>query len=454
MHKACKYYSFDGYGGGMNANSPALQRLGKRFYLVDRQENKQLHTIDQLLTQVYQSGTSFALFHGSTAGNHLMLLSHCKPGDRVIIPRNIHKSIMAAVIMSGVRPVYVEPQYDPRLGLINNPSFAALEHSFLQNTGIRAVVITCPTYDGICANLEQLSGLARSRDAYLLVDEAHGPHFGFHPALPASALQQGADAVVQSAHKVLSSLSQTAMLHLRRGSALSGEVCDLRNWLMTSDVSPFLLRSFAGTMKQMKTRRRELWGGALERIELVREAIRSLDGLHCLEDQIHWGQHWESWTFDPGKITVTVDELGITGAEAAFYLDHEWRISVELYGPSSFLLMFSPSNSPEHIHRLIKALGGLRSLANPKRRTEWYAPELPKAGPSVMIPRDAYFAAKRLVTAKSAVDCICGEIVAPYPPGIPILMPGELVTAETIAFIEEVYRYKGIKEEFRLLIIE
>jgi len=443
-------YSLDqvGHGGGPGVSGPALDVIGERYFRADLRGHdvrRRLHRLDRLLTEAYATGGSVCLVHGSSSGNHLLFLAHCRPGDRVIIPRNVHKSVLAAAILAGVRPVFLEPQVEPRLGLIFSPPLASFAAALEAAPAARAVVVTSPTYDGICADIRPLADLARRRGAHLLVDEAHGPHLHFHPDLPPDALAQGAGASVQSSHKVLAALGQTAAVHLARGSALGRAVEELRDWLTTPDVSPVLLLSLEAALRQMMRSGEELWSRALGRAHRLRRAIRGIGGLAPWEDEVPWGQDQARWAVDPCKITVRVDELGVSGAEAALYLDRVWRVSVELYGARSFLVMLSAANTDEHIDRLLRGLAALARWTRRARRDRGRGPArpvpgplpLPRLGPLQLTPRQAFFAPKRLVPLRAAVGCLSGEIVAPYPPGIPILIPGGLVTAEAVAYLQE-----------------
>ncbi len=377
--------------------------------------------------------------NGTTAGVQAMLLAAAGPGERVAVPRNAHKSIVSALILSGAEPVFLLPALDPVLGIPLGVPPGELARAL--GRGCRAALVVSPTYHGLCSDLGALAAAAHAAGIPLLVDEAHGAHFGFHPALPPSALAQGADACAQGAHKVLGSLTQASLLHVRGERLPAARVHELLRILQSTSASYLLLASLEAACWQMGRDGRERLARTLALAAEVRERLRRLPGLHAPGEEMAKRPGVAAW--DPTRLLVLVDQLGITGRQAELYLRTRHGIQAELSDLRFLLFLFTPGTAPADAERLVLGLADLArhavALRDPARqrllREAAALPPLPPLPPAAATPREAFFAPRRRVHLEAARGSVAAEVVTCYPPGIPILWPGERITAEAVAYL-------------------
>ncbi|EXC12833.1 Arginine decarboxylase [Morus notabilis] len=301
-----------------------------------------------------------------------------------------------------------------------------------------AVFITSPTYHGICSNLSEISQLCHSHGVPLIVDEAHGAHLGFHPRMPNSALQQGADLAVQSTHKVLCSLTQSSMLHMSGNLVDREKICGCLQTLQSTSPSYLLLASLDAARHQLSENPEGIFEEALQMALDAKNTIRGLPGISVLDSQ----SLPNFPVIDPLRLTIGFGQLSLSGYEAdeIMYDDHE--IICELVGTSSITFAFNLGTCKEHVERLVSGVKHVRVSST--RGT------VAKAEPSVsapfadfktsLIPRDAFFASKRRVSIANCVGEVCGELICPYPPGIPVMIPGETITERALDYLLDARR--------------
>ena len=408
------------------------------------QPSEAVDEAQRLAAEAYGADHSFFLINGSTSGNQIMMMTAANPGDEIAIPRNAHKSAIGGLIMSGVRPVYMQPEVDEALHMDHTVTPETVRRTLDEHPAIRAVYVVSPTYYGVTADLEGIAKAAHERDLPLLVDEAWGPHFHFHEALPIDALAAGADLCINSTHKMLGSMSQTAMLHQRgRRIAVDRLKAVVKLFLSTSP-NLVLVASLDVARRQMATQGRALLERTIERANDVRRRLNEIDGIYCFGEELIGRPG--VFDLDPTKITVTVKALGYTGYEAEEILRRRYNVQCELADLFNCLALFTIGTTQEAADRFVY---GVRELAREDRPIDVFSPSgvlerrlktgtyaLPKIPPVRMSPREAFLAPTEFVRFKSSAGRICAEVITPYPPGIPVLAPGEEITPEVVSYLD------------------
>lgn len=359
---------------------------------------------------------------GSTHGNQALALAVGRPGDAVVVSRTLHRSMLLGLVLAGLEPIWVRPDLDPRTGLPGGVSADAVRQALRTRPDARAVLVGDPSYVGGCGDVGALAQAAHERGVPLVVDAAWGAHHGFHPSLPAHALAQGADAFVTSAHKMLPAYSQAALV-LARTDRLDADRLD-RAVEATATTSP------AGTVLASTDAARALLASHGTRLldqvlRLVTLARDRLDGRHGLQVLAGPGT-------DPARLVVLLAGTGVSGFDVEERLVAA-GVPVEMADRDTLVPVVTVADDEGTVGRLVTAvLGAVAGLpAGPPRQPLPSAPWSVEA-PTVLTPRDAFFAPHRTVPAPDAVGRVSAELVAPYPPGVPVLAPGELVTAEAL----------------------
>lgn len=368
-----------------------------------------------LAAHAFGADSSFFLVGGTTAGLHALVLAACPPGASLALPRHAHRSIVGALILSGARPVWLRTRFHDELDVA-----AGVESDSLANAlpGVDAAVLINPTYHGFAGSLADDIACVHAAGLPVLVDEAHGTHFAFHPALPPSSLSLGADGVVQSVHKTGGSLTQSSLCHLAPGSRLAvTRVREMLRLVQSTSPSYLLMASLDLARRELALNGRAMWDRALEVADLARRRLSALRGI-----RVHP-------TSDPTKILIDVRGRAITGPAAAEFL---WShgVAVEATGLGYVLPVVTPGDTPETIACLVEALDAIPlGAGSPNRPPEPPWPE------TVLSPREAYLGAKVSVPLAESVGRIAAEMVCPYPPGIPVVAPGERLTADVVAYL-------------------
>lgn len=383
-----------------------------------------------LAAAAFGAARSFFLVGGTTAGIHAMLLAALRPGEAVLVPRHAHRSVHGGLILAGARPVWLPPAYDPDLAIPLGVPPEAVAQALDRHPEARALVVVHPTYHGIPAAIHPLVQLAHDRGLPVLVDEAHGAHFAFHPDLPPSALAAGADAVAQSLHKTGGSLTQSSLLHLGYGCRLDPDRVQAALRLVQSTSPSYLLMaSLDLARRELALRGRRLWDRALALAAAAREALARVPGVRVVDYP----------GMDPTRLILDVRGRGLTGYEAAEQL---WRqgVAVELAGHGYLLAILSPGDGRESLGRLVAAVRRLRPSRRRKAGAGVGPPGLPPWPEVVLTPREAALGRQEAVPLSRSEGRIAAELVAPYPPGIPVLAPGERITPAVLAYLEECLR--------------
>lgn len=388
-----------------------------------------LKAAQELAARAWGADRTWFLVNGSSCGNQAMVLATVAPGEEILVPRSAHRSVMAALVLSGARPVYAVAPYDEEMGVNHALEPSEVERLLDERPGIRAVLFTSPTPYGACADVQALVALARRRGLPALADEAWGPHLAFHPALPGSALAAGADLVVHSAHKLLSALSQASLLHQRGDRPAPARVEAVLRMLQSTSPNCLLVASLDSARRQAALRGAEDWGRAIALAEEARAALERVPGLRCLGPG-------RAPAYDPTRLVVSAVELGYTGIELERLLRDRHRIQVEMSDLRNVVALVAPGHAESEVARLVQALRALPRRAAPARVPS--AAELPPLAQQGMTPREAFYAPSAAVPLDQAPGRTCAELITPYPPGIPLLCPGEVFSAEHVEYLSRV----------------
>jgi lysine decarboxylase len=397
-----------------------------------------------LAAQAWGARRTWFLTNGASQGNHVACLALAHLGDEVVVQRNAHSSTVDGLIVSGLRPRFVQPELDPELRIAHCITPAALDDALSATPGALGALVTSPTYFGAVADVKSLADVAHSHGVPLVVDEAWGAHLAFHPDLPLHALGAGADLVISSTHKIVGSLTQSAMVHLG-GDLIEEHLVD-RAVTLTESTSPnaLLCASLDAARRLAVTRGHVLLGETIEALAAARAAIRALPGLDVLDESIAGrpGVHG----YDPLRLAIDVRGTGATGYELAAALLAEDDINLELYGENVVVAIFGMA---EHVgpqvERLVAALRhALDRLDVPGgREHEPFAPP-PPWGELAMAPREAFLGPQEAVPISDAAGRIAAESLAAYPPGVPNVLPGERLTAPTIEYVQQTLEHGGM----------
>lgn len=397
-----------------------------------------LRQAERLAAAAWQADDTIFLLNGSTTGNLAFMLAACRPGDTVVVSRTLHTSLLAGLILSGARPVYAHPAIHPDANVALDVPPDAVRTALEQHPEARAVALVSPAYTGVSSDIAEIGRICHSREVALFIDEAWGPHFAFHPSLPPSAMQAGADAAVTSIHKLLGGLTQTALLTMRGRRITRSRLMSAVSLVHTTSPAAMLYASIDAARRRMATEGEHLLSRTIELAWEVRRALATIPGLRVLGPELVDGRPGAG--FDPTRILVDVHGLGLTGYQAEAILRERFRIAVEMSDLVSVMLLVTIGDTPETIRHLTEGFVGLARTATqcPARAT---SADLRSTGAvlasarQVLTPREAFFAAAEAVPLGEAVGRIAAEPITPYPPGIPVVAPGELIAPEVVEYL-------------------
>jgi len=445
-----------GHKGGPGADAGLLEALGQRALRLDipaltygidlGPEPTAFAQAQQLAAEAWGADRTWFLINGASQGNLAAGLALAHQGGEVVVQRNAHSSTIDALVLSGLRPAFAAPEVDAELGIAHCLSVDALERALARAPAAAGVWVVSPTYFGAVADVGALAALSHEHGLPLVVDEAWGAHLAFHEELPEHALAAGADLVVSSTHKIVGSLTQSAMLHLGHGAgARINEQAIDRAVTLTESTSPsaLLTGSLDAARRQAAVHGRELLERALRTLRETREQIRAIEGLEVLDERL--AGRPGVFAYDPLRLAIDVRGIAASGYELAPLLREIDDINLELYGQHLVVAVFGMSERDYgEAPRLVRALQAavLRVGLDPGGTRESFAPA-PPWGELAMTPREAYLGAQEVVPASSAAGRIVAESLATYPPGIPNVLPGERLTPETLAYVQRTLEQGG-----------
>jgi len=434
-----------GHKGGPGADPGLRSAIGERALALDIAQD--IEGIDvgpkptpyeqaELLAAVaYDAGTTWFLTNGATQGNHALILALAKPGDHVLVQRNSHASIVDGLVLSGGRASFVAPEYDDELGMAHGVTPAGLAEALDRSPEISAAFIVSPTYYGMAADVEGCALVCHERDVALIVDCAWGSHFGFHPDLPDSPLHLGADAELASTHKIVGSLTQSAMLHVARDSLVDAdEIARCIRLVRSTSPSSLLLASLDSARRQLYAHGEALLDRTIAASMRSREAIGVIPGIEIIGADFVGRPGIAGW--DPLRIVIDVRGTGCTGYELAAELRGRYDIYIELATHATIVLVLGLGQPVEPLERFAHDFAEtVRILARPGEGRAIMTPPAPLEHQTVVPIRDAFLGRGEAVPVAEAIGRISCESIAGYPPGVPSLLPGERVTEDVVAYL-------------------
>lgn len=399
---------------------------------------------ERLAAEAYGAERTFFLTNGATQGNHALALALAPPDAHVVLQRNSHASLVDGMVLSGGIPTWVAPEYEPELGMAHGVTPASLAAALADADRAhppRAVFVVSPTYYGMAADVAGLADAAHAAGAALVVDQAWGPHFGFHPDLPRSALAQGADAVLTSTHKIVGSLTQSAMLHVARGGRVGpASVARAVRLVRSTSPSSLLLASLDAARRQLAVHGDELISRTLDAAVVTRAAVAAVPGCALVGPELVGSPGVAAW--DPMRLVIDVRGTGCSGYQVSTALRGAYDIHVELATHATLVLVLGFDQPLAALERFAHDFAEtIRRIARPATAREALdRPASSLRNETVVRPRDAFLGEVEVVSVDDAVGRISGEAIAGYPPGIPVLLPGERVTDEVVAYLRELVR--------------
>ena len=432
---------FDVPGHKRGRGNPELTEfLGQKCVGVDVNSMKPLDNLchpvsvireaEELAADAFGAAHAFLMVGGTTSSVQTMVLTACKRGDEIILPRNVHRSVLNALVLCGAIPVYVNPEVDQRLGISLGMRREQVEKAIKEHPKAVAVLVNNPTYYGICSDLRAIVKMAHDAGMLCLADEAHGTHFYFGGGLPVSAMAAGADMAAVSMHKSGGSLTQSSLL--LTGKNVNWEyVSQIINLTQTTSASYLLMSSLDISRRNMALRGRESFRKVAEMAEYARAEINDIGGYYAYgKDMVNGGSVYD---FDVTKLSVYTRGIGLAGIEVYDLLRDEYDIQIELGDIANILAYISIGDRIQDIERLVGALADVKRLYS-KDPAQMLNTEY--INPTVLVsPQAAFYAEKKCMPIRETAGKICGEFVMCYPPRIPILAPGEMITPEIIEYI-------------------
>ncbi len=438
-------FHIPGHKKGVGADPEFREFMGDNAFSIDminiaplddlHQPTGVIEEAQKLAAEAYGADYTYYSVQGTSGAIITMIMSICLPGDKIIVPRNVHKSIMSAIILSGAKPVFVSPVSDENLGIHHGITTKSVRRALERHPDAKGVLVINPTYYGVCADLKEIVDLAHSYNVPVLVDEAHGVLIHFHPDLPMSAMEAGADMSATSVHKLGGSLTQSSILNVntKNGYVNPQRVQTIFSMLTTTSTSYILLASLDTSRRNLALNGYEIAQRALDLVEYCRAEVNKIEGLYCFGSEILGTE--ATYNYDATKITIHIRHLGLTGYDVENWLRENYNIEVELSDMYNILCLVTPGDTKEDIEILLKALRELAAIhysTGQQHELDVKIQEIPQLS---LIPRDAFYGDTEVVPFKESAGRIIAEFIYVYPPGIPILLPGEVISQDNIDYI-------------------
>lgn len=432
---------FDVPGHKRGRGNPELvELLGQQCVGIDVNSMKPLDNLchpvsvireaEEMAAEAFGAAYAFLMVGGTTSSVQSMVLGVCKKGDKIILPRNVHRSVINALVLNGAIPIYVNPDMDNKLGIALGMKVSQVKQAILENPDAVAVLVNNPTYYGICSDLKSIVSLAHAHGMKVLADEAHGTHFYFGENMPVSGMAAGADMASVSMHKSGGSLTQSSFL-LTGPDMNPGYVRQIINLTQTTSASYLLLASLDISRRNLALRGKQEFAKVTNLAEYAREEINGIGGYYAYTAELI--NKDSIFDFDRTKLTVNTLGIGLAGIEVYDLLRDEYDIQVELGDIANILAYISIGDRKREIERLVSALSEIKRKYK-KDSAGMFTQEYidPKVAVS---PQNAFYADKESLPIEDTEGRICSEFVMCYPPGIPILAPGEEITREILEYI-------------------
>lgn len=433
------HFDVPGHKGG-RGNKELKYFLGENCLKLDMNSMKPLDNLchpvsvikdaQRLAAESFGADEAFFIVNGTTAAVQAMIMASCKYGEKVIMPRNVHRSAINALVVCGAIPVYVNPGINKQLGIPLGMSVKDVKQAILDNPDAKAILVNNPTYYGICSDLRSIVKLAHDHGMLVLADEAHGTHFYFHEKLPVSAMEAGCDMAAISMHKTGGSLTQSSML-LTRNTVNADYVRQVINLTQTTSGSYLLISSLDIARRNLSLHGHEMFEKTMQFADYAREEINKLGGYYAFGEELV--NNDTIYDFDSTKLSIHTRDIGLAGIEVYDLLRDDYGIQIEFGDIGNILAIISSGDRKLEIERLISALSEIKRLHEKDKAGlfdhEYINPKI------VMAPQKAFYGQKKSVRIEESSGMICGEFVMSYPPGIPILAPGEMITDDILKHI-------------------
>ncbi|SDX94606.1 arginine decarboxylase [Ruminococcaceae bacterium YAD3003] len=433
---------FDVPGHKHGKGNPELTAfLGEKCVGVDVNSMKPLDNLchpisvirdaELLAADAFGASHAFLMVGGTTSSVQSMVLSCCKHGDKIILPRNVHRSVINSLVLCGAIPVYVNPEVDCHLGISLGMSREQVKKAIEENPDAVAVLVNNPTYYGICSDIRAIVKMAHDAGMLCLADEAHGTHFYFGDNMPISAMKAGADMAAVSMHKSGGSLTQSSLLLIGENVS-ERHVRQIINLTQTTSGSYLLMSSLDISRRNLALRGKEVFRKVIGMADYAREEINAIGGYYAYGREMINGD--SIFDFDPTKLSVHTRDIGLAGIEVYDILRDEYDIQIEFGDIGNILAYLSIGDRMQELERLVSALAEIRRRYKKDPAgllsQEYIDPEV------VCSPQSAFYSNKKSIPIKESAGHVCSEFVMCYPPGIPILAPGERITEGILEYIE------------------
>jgi arginine/lysine/ornithine decarboxylase len=430
---------------GRAINPAWLEYAGEEIFKMDLSEVRGLDDLhaphgaileaQSLAADAWSSRECFFLVNGTSGGIIAAVASAAAEGDELIVPRNVHKSVIYGLVISGAKPVYVNADIDRTLGLIGGLSPDAVSAVYDGHPGAKGLFCVSPTYHGICSDVKSLVSLTHAHGGIFIADEAHGNHTYFHPELPEGALASGADISCQSTHKMSGSLTQSSMLHLKSDRVDRARLTANLRLIQSTSPSYLLMASLDMARSYIALNGRDILGDVLELSLSARAKIGGIPGMSVLGDEIIGESHIAA--LDPVRIVISARDMGFEGYELSRILRGEHSIEAEFADYYYCVCTMGLGTKSEDVNRLVSSLSEISGKYAGLRAPLTWEEELPPLPPMMLTPRAAYFGRRTDIPWRDAKGRICADMIVPYPPGIPAICPGELITDEVWDYLNE-----------------
>ena len=454
MRSHTSFYA-PGHKQGRGMSQKLVSLLGASVFQADLPELPDLDNLfsptgviqkaQQLAAAAFGADRTWFLVNGSTCGVIAAIVATCGMGEKIILPRNSHQSAIAGLVLSGAIPIFITPESDSSGDLAHSITPAAVAETLKQHPDAQAVMLLYPTYHGVCGDIRAIAQLVHQYHIPLLVDEAHAPHFAFHSNFPPSALSAGADLTVQSTHKVLGAMTQASMLHIQGNRIDPQRLSKALQLVESTSPNYLLLASLDAARQQMALHGEQLMTQTLQLADNARTKISQIPGLSVLELTNTPG----FCALDPTRLTVNVSRLGLSGFEVDEIFHQKLGVTAELPTLQHLTFIISLGNTATDIQQLVQAFTTITQNYNRSNSVNDFSSieqkhntKLPGSN-SVLSPRDAFFASTETLPIHQTPGRIVAELVCPYPPGIPALIPGEAINSTTLEFLQQVLTLGG-----------
>lgn len=387
----------------------------------------------ELMAEAYGVKNSLFLVNGTSMGNMAMFLAACDPGDSVIVSRSSHKSIMAGIIMAGIWPIWIQPEIDQNLDIIFNSTYEQVKDALDRYPEAKAVFVTSPTYNGVVTELSKIVDLCHRRGKIVLVDEAHGPHLIFNKQLPESAITAGADLCVQSTHKILSAMSQGSVLHYNSKLIDFNRVKKVVSMLQTTSPNYLTLATLDLARRQIFLRGSETFDKVIEAAEWGRTYINN--NIPLMKCMTRKEIQKLGFDLDVTKLTVNVTKTGLSGYEIESILAKEYNIQIDYSDIFNLVAIMGEGSEKSDVEAFVRALKEISKKYHGKQKN-WILQIPSLATEMVLRPREVFLSNNtKRVSLKKAVGHVAAQTLTPYPPGIPVVIPGERITKEIVDYL-------------------